>query len=69
MQNLDGNMIVAVIALVINLITIIKFTNALERRLTTLETTIEQGILPNVKRLDDSLLRLVNRKRVERTRD
>jgi hypothetical protein len=61
-----GYIVVAVFSLVINLITIIKFTNALEKRLTTLEVTIEQGIAPNIERLDNSLLSLINRKRVER---
>jgi len=60
-----GYMTVAVISLIINLITIIKFTNALEKRLTTLEVTIETGILPNVARLDKSIFDLINNKRID----
>ncbi len=52
MDNFDGNILVAIIALVINLITIIKFTNHLENRLTKLETTIEVSISPNIEKLE-----------------
>jgi CHASE1-domain containing sensor protein len=52
MGSIDGNIIVAVVALIINLITIIKFTNALENRLTKLETILERAITPNIKKLE-----------------
>lgn len=50
--NSIGGIFVAVIALIINLITIIKFTNSLENRLTKLETTISIGVSPNIKKLE-----------------
>jgi len=52
LTGVDGNILIAVIALVINLITIIKFTNSLENRLTKLETVLESAIKPNIKRIE-----------------
>lgn len=52
MDGVDGNIIVAIIALIINLVTIIKFTNSLENRLTKLETTIAIGVSPNITKLE-----------------
>ena len=52
MADIDGNFVITLLALIANLITIIKYTSALEKRLTTLETTIEKAIEPRLNNID-----------------
>lgn len=51
-MTIDANFIITILALLANLITIIKYTSALEKRLTTLETTIEKAVEPRLNNID-----------------